>query len=182
MSNTPYPSAARIQSLTEYFPNTGELLWRSRGASDFLRPLPPQQVKRWNTRFAGKPAFGDGCQRSRYPSGFLDGHSISKHRAVWAAYYGEWPLDQVDHINRDVLDNRIANLRSCTVTDNLRNRGVMRSNTSGTTGVYFDKHGRWVARIGEQGKHRVIGRFMAIDDAIEARLTAERAMGYGGNQ
>lgn len=175
----PYPSANRLRHLTTYLPDTGELLWNSRISEDFAIPMPDRQVKRWNTRFAGAPAFGFDGQRSRYPNGYLDGHSIAKHRAIWAVHYGEWPDRQIDHINRDVLDNRISNLRQCTATENLRNRGIMRSNTTGVTGVYFDKHSRWVARIGENGKHKVLGRFELFEDAVAARKKAEDEMGYG---
>lgn len=180
MPTQPYPSAARIQHLTEYSPDTGALLWRPRRADDFLAPLPDSQIKRWNTRFSGKPAFGSTSQKSRYPNGYLDGHCITKHRAAWASYYGVWPLDQIDHINRDVHDNRIANLRQCTATENLRNRGIMRSNTSGVTGVHMSE-GMWVARIGHNCGHKQLGRFAKKEDAIWARRIAEADMGYGAD-
>ena len=42
---------------------------------------------------------------------------------------------QIDHINRDKLDNRRENLRYCTQSDNLKNKGVYRNNRTGFTGV-----------------------------------------------
>ena len=36
---------------------------------------------------------------------------IKAHRLAWALYYGEWPDNELDHINRNKLDNTISNLR-----------------------------------------------------------------------
>ena len=46
---------------------------------------------------------------------------------------------QVDHINHDTLDNRKRNLRVVTVSQNNMNKDVRSDNTSGHTGVTFDK-------------------------------------------
>lgn len=178
MQKHPFPSAARIRHLTEYFPETGEFIWRTRISSDFLNEISEREVKRWNSRFAEKDALGSDHQKSRYPNGLLDGHSILRHRAIWASHYGEWPTGQIDHINRNIRDNRISNLRQCTATENIRNRGIMGNNTSGVPGVHLDKHMRWVARIGENGRHKVIGRFLNFEDAVSARAMAEKELGY----
>ena len=45
------------------------------------------------------------------------------HRLAWLYVYGEWPKDQIDHINRDKSDNRITNLRDVTCSENNRNKG-----------------------------------------------------------
>ena len=44
------------------------------------------------------------------------------HRLAWLYVTGAWPVEQIDHKNRDVLDNRFDNLRECTAKENLRNR------------------------------------------------------------
>lgn len=36
---------------------------------------------------------------------------VKAHRLAWALYYGEWPDNELDHINRNKLDNTITNLR-----------------------------------------------------------------------
>lgn len=43
----------------------------------------------------------------------------------------------IDHINRDRKDNRVENLRWCTQSQNIRNTGIPKHNTSG------EKHIRW---------------------------------------
>ena len=81
-----------------------------------------------------------------------------------------------DHINGDTLDNRKTNLRICTQHQNLGNQGAPRHNTSGHKGVYFNKERRkWQAQIKVYKETIYLGRFLVIEDAIEAyRLASEK--------
>lgn len=79
-----------------------------------------------------------------------------------------------DHIDRNPLNCRRNNLRPATQKQNTRNRTKMKNNTSGVTGVYWDKRSCvWVATIGVDYKHIRLGSFKNKDDAIKARLEAE---------
>ena len=79
-----------------------------------------------------------------------------------------------DHINRNELDNRKENLRKATHQQNSCNRSLRKDNTSGVTGVYFDKtNNNWYASITIFGKHIKLGTFANKEDAIKARLNAE---------
>lgn len=44
----------------------------------------------------------------------IDGILFMAHRLVWLMIRNEWPLDDIDHINRNRDDNRIENLRVAT--------------------------------------------------------------------
>lgn len=111
----------------------------------------------------------DGYLASSY---FYNGRRrfIMFHREVMHANSTQW----VDHINRDKSDNRKCNLRCCKREENNRNRGLFSTNTSGVTGVFFDKErGKWVANISYNKKRIHIGRYASKDDAIMARLEKE---------
>jgi len=85
-----------------------------------------------------------------------------------ALILGEWPKGEVDHINGDRKDNSEKNLRVVSRTQNARNCAQRVDNTSGFTGVHFNKtHKRWAASIG--GKH--IGWFGNAIEAHNARLS-----------
>lgn len=83
---------------------------------------------------------------------------------------------QYDHIDRNPLNNRKSNLRLATNAENSRNRNKLSNNTSGITGVTFDKKSnRWMARINSETNHRIsVGSFDNKEDAIVARLKAEK--------
>ena len=80
----------------------------------------------------------------------------------------------VDHINRDTYDNRKSNLRICTNQENNRNKGLYSHNSSGCTGVVWDKaRNKWKAQIVVNDKCIFLGRFDEKEDAITARRLAE---------
>ena len=92
------------------------------------------------------------------------------HRIVMHAQAGQF----VDHINKNRADNRKQNLRCCNRSENMRNRGLCSSNTSGVTGVFFDRERqKWVASITYNHKRMLLGRFASKEDAVLARLTKE---------
>ncbi|WP_272536299.1 MULTISPECIES: HNH endonuclease signature motif containing protein [unclassified Providencia] len=92
------------------------------------------------------------------------------HRVIYEMHHGEIQEGHtIDHIDGDRLNNRIENLRSVTMSVNLRNRGMQSNNKSGFTGVYYaESLGKWIASI---GKTR-LGKFTSFDEAKRARLSA----------
>lgn len=90
------------------------------------------------------------------------------HRLIAGAGSGE----QVDHINGDKLDNRTANLRIATHSENGSNRGPDRrrlGTSSDYKGVHWDKkRERWVVNIHANGHTRYLGRFTDENNAARA--------------
>jgi AP2 domain len=75
-----------------------------------------------------------------------------------------WP--QTDHINHDGLDNRRANLRPATGSQNLANQRTQDGRTSSFKGVWWRSDTRkWAAMIKVNGHKRHLGDFAAEDDA-----------------
>jgi hypothetical protein len=102
------------------------------------------------------------------------------HRLAWLYVYGQWPKGILDHINRKKDDNRVENLRLVSITDNLKNQGISKNNTSGVKGVCRNKYGSWVASIYLDKKQVHLGSFLCREQAIEARQKAEIKYGYTG--
>lgn len=79
------------------------------------------------------------------------------------------PIEDIDHINRNRLDNRKSNLRLATRSQNLFNRPKQKNNKSGFKGVTFDKYRlKWIAQCCLNGKLHHLGRFEWKKDAAEA--------------
>ena len=96
------------------------------------------------------------------------GKRITKyiHRLI-AEHYIPNPENkkEVDHMNRDTLDNRIENLRWVSPQENCENRGLRNDNTSGHTNIYWVKSRKiWSFRV--RGRHNKVGYFHSKTDAI----------------
>ena len=85
----------------------------------------------------------------------------------------------VDHINGNRLDNRKANLRLCTVSQNKMNVGKNKNNKSGYKGIWWDKVAKkWAAGIERNYKSKWLGYFLIKEDA--ARAYNKAAIEYHG--
>jgi hypothetical protein len=79
----------------------------------------------------------------------------------------------IDHIDNCKTNNHLTNLRFATCKENNRNVSMRSNNTSGNTGVSFDKNSqKWCAQIMIDRIKKHLGSFKDKDDAIEARVKA----------
>ena len=80
----------------------------------------------------------------------------------------------VDHINRDIYDNRLCNLRICTRQENAMNCNVSRNNKTGVTGISWSKDkNKWRSHIYVNRKQKFLGYYSDFDSAVKSRLLAE---------
>lgn len=105
--------------------------------------------------------IGDGYARTNLSSG----KSIFLHRLI----LGPPPDVYIDHINRNRLDNRRANLRWATKSQNSVNSGLCRKNNTGYKGVSFHKiRHKYRARIKVFGSEKHLGLYNTPQEAAIA--------------
>ena len=79
----------------------------------------------------------------------------------------------VDHRDHDTLNNRRANLRIATHSQNSYNRRLRSDNKSGTPGVkWIERRQKWAATISVDHKAMWLGYFKDLEQAKAVRLSA----------
>lgn len=68
----------------------------------------------------------------------VKGKQFKAHRIVWLLNYGYFPKQELDHINRNKLDNRIENLRESNRFEQNRNKNKKNNKKTGEIGIYID--------------------------------------------
>lgn len=156
-----------LKELFHYDPETGVLIWIA---------------KRPKVSVGSEAGTISKHRRTYYRKVKIDGSMYKTHRLAWLYVYGEFPANQIDHIDGDGLNNRISNLRDVNNRENHRNVRLRADNTSGTVGVGFHKAtGKWQAQIGTESGNQSLGVFTDIEDAIAARQAAEVKYGFHCN-
>jgi hypothetical protein len=103
------------------------------------------------------------CSQGKYAVRTIGRRSVRMHRVV-ASRMGLGRPSQVDHKDRDGLNNQRRNLRRATKKTNGQNRGPNKNNSTGLKGIHQCGL-RWRAQISVGGKRIHLGRF---DTQIEA--------------
>lgn len=103
------------------------------------------------------------------------------HRLAWLYVHGEWPKQQIDHINGIKTDNRIENLRDVPSAVNTQNiKQPRRTNKTGFLGVHKVSRTTFRACIGHGGGPQLdLGTFTSAQDAHNAYLKAKRLLHEG---
>ena len=146
----------RLKELLEYDPETGKFTNRVRRNNQVMGK------ESGTTTFYGYREVG------------LDDRAYKMHRLAFLYMDGYLPENDVDHINRIKDDNRWENLRHVSRSCNMKNKGLISSNTSGINGVSRDtKAERWIVQLIDNGEKFWIGSFKIFNDAVMARWRAE---------
>jgi hypothetical protein len=108
----------RLRELLDYEPQTGKFFWKVRTA-----------------RCVKIGSLAGAIERNGYRRiDLLNKHYLA-HRLAWLYVNGEWPLGDLDHVNGNKDDNRVANLRPATVSQNAMNKKMPATNKTGFKGV-----------------------------------------------
>ena len=168
------PDIDILRKLLRYESDTGLLFWRARPFEMFSTQ---SAARAWNTKYADKMAGAK--MKDGYVSLSILNVPYRAHRIVWAIVNGEDPTCEIDHINGKRDDNRAKNLRLVSTQENARNAKKQKNNSTGQTGVYWDKSfNKYVAIIGVNNKLKNLGRFETVGDAVAARRAAEVKYGF----
>ena len=89
---------------------------------------------------------------------------------MWELHFGEIPDGlQIDHIDRNKLNNSIENLRLCTPAQNSQNRSRRNKGSSKYTGVYFNREAnKFQSVIRSNYKTKYLGQFTNELEAAKA--------------
>lgn len=149
---------SELEELFTYDPETGILRWR-------------------HCRNAKTPAGrAVGClNKAGYVVTLISKKNYSVHRLIWTLVYGEEP-EEIDHINGLKGDNRLCNLRSCTRSQNAKNKGLFVSNSTGYKGVHWCNRTKgFVASCKVNRVKKWLGRFPTAAEAHAAYVSYAQA-------
>lgn len=103
------------------------------------------------------------------------------HQVIAEIKYGEYESSNSipDHLSRDTNDNRKCNIILKSNQRNSHNRGLSKVNTSGKTGVSYNKEkNMWIAYITVNYKTKYLGDYTDFNDAVNVRKEAEKKYGF----
>lgn len=99
--------------------------------------------------------------------------NVRVHHIIWYLCEGEWPGQQIDHIDRNPRNNRIDNLRLATNAQNIYNITAHNDNQLGEKGIcWVPSRKRYQVQISIGGRNTMIGRYQTLDEARCARDAA----------
>ena len=145
------PTPAQIKHLLHYHPESGVFRWRFCTSS---------HIKPWDIA---------GTLRNDYLAISISNKKHYAHRLAWLYMTGNWPEQQIDHVDGVKSNNAWSNLREATNKQNNENQSIKSNNKSGFRGVHFDdKSQKWRAMVGNNGKSIHVGWFTSAEDAGKA--------------
>lgn len=159
----------RLKELLHYCPETGVFTWLVDGRGKV------KGIEAGTVRV--NPTSGKSYRRIT-----VCGDRFATHRLAFLYVTGEFPPDQVDHIDGNGLNNVWSNLRAVTSTENHKNLRKNVCNISGVTGVAWAKARRkWYAYISVDSCNKHLGYFHDKEEAVSARKSAEVFYGFHEN-
>lgn len=153
---------SRLHELIEYVPETGLFFWRKSSGRCKAGTL------------AGTEGGNGYLQIS------IKKHRNYLHRIAWFYMTGEWPKDDIDHLDGNRSNNRWSNLREATRTINMQNRRSVAANKTSCSllGAYKTRK-HWLSKIRVDGGNIHLGVFDTAEEAHAAYIEAKRRLHPG---
>ena len=143
-------SQDRLKELLHYDPETGVFTWPP-GTGGKGRPHHP------------KRAGGDDGQG--YYRIWVEGRFYRSTHIAWLYMTGELPSAQIDHADKNSLNDRWNNLRLATQNQNKANSGAYKNNSLGVKGVRLHRNGHNEALLRFNGKLVYLGCYRTLAEA-----------------
>lgn len=161
-SNHTQLTQKHLKEALHYNPDTGVFTWLI-STSDRIKP----------GYIAGCVATNKVNKKQYLVIGLYGGQYLA-HRLAFLFMTGSFPVDGVDHIDGQGLNNQWDNLRPANNVENSRNTRLPANNTSGHIGICWDKsRNKWLSRIKVNQVTINLGRFTDYFEAVCARKSAE---------
>ena len=129
----------------------------------------------WHERASGTAPKGAeaGCvQGNGYRGITIRGRMYPAHRLIYLYHHGRLPA-MIDHIDGDILNNRVENLRAATVRQNGANRKRGTNNSSGVKNVSWCKTARkWTVMVQKNKMQHYFGRYESLAEAADVARQA----------
>ena len=119
-------------------------------------------------RLNGKEAGTSRTQHSgkSYWHVKVDSYPLKRSHIVFLFSTGNWPTLQIDHINGNSLDDRVANIREATATQNAWNHKGRAKTTDLPMGIRELPSGMYQARIAKDKTTIHLGSFPTLEQAV----------------
>ncbi len=154
-------SQQELKNILSYDPEMGQFTW--------INPS--------NKRMTGKRAGSVNSAGRRHIK--IGSKYYKEHRLAWLYVHGYMPVEDIDHIDRNPLNNRIHNLRRATKTQNCYNREKPNRGRNPAKGVCLEpRSGNWVSYGSYQKKRIHIGTFESME--LAALVSSEFREKYHG--
>jgi len=149
------PPAQDLRELFDYKPLTGELIWKN------------------STGAAARNSVAGSLQNNGYYSVRINKRLYRAHRLVWCWVTGTDPGNhELDHVDRNRLNNAWKNLRLATCSQNRCNSKARKNNGTGIKGVKITPTGKYQARIVKDKVYHHLGTFDTAKQARAAYVVA----------
>lgn len=169
-----------LKELIHYNPDTGIFTWKPRSIKWF-KSL--SHLKSFETKSSGKLS-GHIKKHKRTGKSYIEipilGKIYQAHRLGFLYIVGNHPIEEIDHIDGNGLNNKWVNLREVDRFGNQKNRKLNSNNSSGYSGIYFVSDNKYRVKINHNGEEIHLG-YYDLETAIKVRKEAETKYEYHEN-
>lgn len=149
-------SQRELREILMYDPKTGVFVWKKcigKSRTDVGSIAGGASGRYWRIQVKGIRYYG--------------------HQLAWFYVHGVWAIE-IDHCDKNKINNKLANLRLATRSQNLVNRKV--KNSTGYRGVSHRSKNCFSARIKINKKLHRLGNFSSAEEAYAAYLQAAKKL------